>query len=107
MIANTHTSHDPYIVFGLPTWEDRVRFTAPADRHDVPNFEQFWSALPPLEQPTLAWKKLGLAPHTPENRLLDALDRYSFLETEYQWPWGYALWDNARLKEWEVPFLSR
>lgn len=96
VIANTHTSHEPFIGFGIPSWEDRVQFTTPADRHDVRSFEQFWSTLPPLEQPTLGWKKLGLAPHTPEDRLLDALDRYADPEKKDQWPWGYALWDDAR-----------
>ena len=75
----------------------------PADRHEAPDFEQFWFTLSPLEQPTVGWKKAWLMPHSREDILEDFLnpDR-----TETDWEWCYAIWDEKRLNEWKAPLLG-
>lgn len=90
----------------LPNWHQRIPFTDPADRHYVRHFEHFWSTLPPLQQPNLGWRKLGLVPHTPEQELEYALDRDSDQPLANEWSWGCALWDDARLKRWKAPLLE-
>jgi hypothetical protein len=105
VIANLNTAYLSPLDGWFPTWEDRMPLTDPADRHCVRNFEQFWSTLPPIDQPNLGWRKLGLVPHSPEQELEDALNTYSDQNLEKEWPWGYALWDDVRLKKWEAPLL--
>lgn len=85
-------------------WDHKFPFTDPADRYDCPNFEQLWSTLPPIEQPTVGWKKPWLWPHNEEDILEDALNVER--ESEADWEWSYALWDERRLKEWKAPLLD-
>jgi hypothetical protein len=106
VIGNLTTGNRPFIGIGLVIWDDRYPFTEPADRHDVRNFEQFWSTLSPIDQPNMGWRELGLIPHTSEQQLEDALfeENEQNLE-EKEWSWGYALWDDARLNEWKAPLV--
>ncbi|KAJ5810213.1 uncharacterized protein N7503_002431 [Penicillium pulvis] len=85
------------------SWDYRFPFIDPADQFDTLNFEHFWSTLSPLEQPTVGWKKAWILPHSKEDVLEDALnyDR----NTDQDWDWGYAWWDERRLKEWKAPLL--
>ncbi|KAJ5709944.1 hypothetical protein N7493_009536 [Penicillium malachiteum] len=78
--------------------------TDPADLLESPNFEEYWSTLPPLKQPTLGWKKAWLKPHTETNTLEESMDWYREDENDLQW--GYALWDASRLEEWKTPLLA-
>ncbi|KAJ5390248.1 uncharacterized protein N7496_001316 [Penicillium cataractarum] len=105
VIGNLNRSFFPVFDGNFPIWYERIPFTDPADRHYVRHFEQFWSTLPPLEQPNLSWRKLGLVPHTPEQTLENALDMDNDQNLENEWPWGFALWDDARLKKWDAPLL--
>ncbi|KAJ5892661.1 hypothetical protein N7504_009352 [Penicillium tannophilum] len=84
-------------------WDDEFPFTEPADRYETQNFEHFWSTLPPLEQPTVGWQKAWILHHSKEDSFEDALNYNR--ETEKDWEWGYALWDEKRLKEWKAPLL--
>lgn len=85
------------------SWDHKFPFIDPADRHECQNFEQLWSTLSPLEQPTVGWKKAWLLPHNEEDHFEDSMnfDR----ESETDWEWSYALWDETRLKEWKAPLL--
>lgn len=87
------------------SWDHKFPFTDPADRHEPSNFEHFWSTLPPLEQPTSGWKKAWLLPHNREDILEDSMDLDK--EPEEDWEWGYALWDEKRLKEWKASLLEK
>lgn len=51
----------------------------------------------------MGWKKAWLLPHNEEDVLEDSMnfDR----ESETDWEWSYALWDERRLKEWKAPLL--
>ncbi|KAJ5174470.1 uncharacterized protein N7482_000347 [Penicillium canariense] len=104
VIANLRT-YRPLMGCWLLNWVFRVPFTDPADRYDVPYFKLFWSTLPPIDQPNLGWKRLGLMPHTPEQQLEDVLEMNEEA-LEQEWPWGYALWDDSRLKAWKAPLLK-
>jgi hypothetical protein len=106
VIGNLNTSHWAFIGLGIGSWDNRIPFTEPADRHQVRNFEQFWSTLPPIDQPNLGWRELGLIPHTPEQELEDVLFEENERNLEdKEWSWGYALWDDARLIEWKAPLV--
>jgi hypothetical protein len=106
VIGNLNTSHWAFIGLGIGSWDNRIPFTEPADRHQVRNFEQFWSTLPPIDQPNLGWRELGLIPHTPEQELEDVLFEENERNLEdKEWSWGYALWDDARLNEWKAPLV--
>lgn len=85
------------------SWDHKFPFIDPADRHESPNFEHLWSTLSPLEQPSVGWKKAWLLPHNQEDILEDSMDFDR--ESETDWEWGYALWDERRLKEWRAPLL--
>lgn len=94
----------PFI--GLRTglsWDHKFPFIDPADRYESQNFGQLWSTLSPLEQPTMGWKKSWLLPHNGEDILEDSMDFNR--ESETDWEWCYALWDERRLKEWGAPLL--
>ncbi|KAI9932370.1 hypothetical protein ASPWEDRAFT_27365 [Aspergillus wentii DTO 134E9] len=86
------------------SWDEKFPFTDPADQHEMPNFEQFWSTLSPLERPTLGWKKAWLLPHNEHDMLEDCMNFER--KTETDWEWGYALWDDRRLMEWKAPLLE-
>ncbi|QKX57663.1 uncharacterized protein TRUGW13939_04781 [Talaromyces rugulosus] len=106
LCTNTRVlSEGPFIglTIGL-SWDHMFPFTDPADRYDCPNFEQLWSTLPPIEQPTVGWKKSWVLPHNEEDTLEDAmhLERNSEKDCE----WSYALWDERRLEEWKAPLLD-
>jgi len=82
---------------------DWFPFIDPADRYESQNFEELWSTLPPLEQPTVGWRKAWILPHNKEDYLEDSMDYDRKLEKD--WEWAYALWDEGRLNEWSI--LSR
>lgn len=84
-------------------WDDQFQFIDPADQLGTQNFEQFWSTLSPLEQPTVGWKKAWILPHGKEDILEDAFNHNRHLESD--WEWSYAWWDERRLKEWRAPLL--
>lgn len=91
---------------GMAVLEDQMLpLIYPADRHAVPNFDHFWSTLPPLERPNLAWRNVYLWAHTPEDNFEDAVDLIG--EQETGWDWGIAIWDDERLKSWKAPDLQR
>lgn len=91
------------IQIGL-SWDEKFPFTDPAARHESPKFEQLWSTLPPIEQPTMGWKKSWLLTHNEHDILEDSLDLDR--KAEKDWEWGYALWDERRLNEWKAPLLN-
>ncbi|KAJ5585230.1 uncharacterized protein N7459_005030 [Penicillium hispanicum] len=88
------------------SWDERFPFIDPADRYEVQPFGNFelWSTCPPIEQPSVGWKKAWLLPHTGEDFLEGSMDLDR--EHEQDWGWCYALWDERRLQEWEAPFLE-
>lgn len=85
------------------SWDKRFPFIDPADQFETQDFEQFWTTLSPLEQPTVGWKKAWILPHSKEDILENALN-YDRL-AEQDWEWGYACWDERRLQEWKAPLL--
>lgn len=94
----------PFIGLGIGfSRADRFPLIDPADRLEIQNFEEVWSTLPLIEQPTLGWKKAWILPHNKVDLLEDSMndDR----ESEKDWGWSYALWDERILKEWEAPLL--
>ncbi|KAH8431547.1 uncharacterized protein LDX57_009209 [Aspergillus melleus] len=94
----------PFIGYGTEILQDiQFQFIGPADRYECPNFEQFWSTLSPLEQPTVGWKKAWLRPHNQEDILEDSFNFNRELDED--WGWCYALWDENRLKEWKAPLV--
>jgi hypothetical protein len=105
VIANLNSAYSPLLGEWTPNFYARIPFIDPADRHEVRHFEQFWSTLPPIDQPNIGWRKLGLIPHSPEQVLEDALNIDNEENLEKEWPWGFALWDDVRLKKWEAPLL--
>ena len=103
IMINTRVGEDiTFIGDGLwVDWEERMPFIEPADRYKTPDFEIFWSLLPPIEQPSPAWKRTWIVPHAPETDFEDTVDFYT--HSDRDWTWGYALWDGERLEEWKVP----
>ncbi|KAJ5578276.1 uncharacterized protein N7459_007240 [Penicillium hispanicum] len=107
VMANLDCSATSFIGKSLTSdWDEMLPYIHPADRHEVQNFEYFWSTLLPTDQPNLGWKKFSLLPHTPDTYLEYALDMSRVPEGP-EWAWGYALWDDERLKEWKAPFLQK
>ncbi|KAJ5578636.1 uncharacterized protein N7459_007600 [Penicillium hispanicum] len=87
------------------SWDKRFPFIDPMDRLEFSqNFEQFWSALSPLEQPSVGWKKAWLVPHNEGDSFEDSLNYNRAHEKD--WEWCYALWDERRLQEWRAPLLE-
>lgn len=105
VMANASDWGRPFTGYEFPISEIKMLpFLYPADRHAVKDFDQFWSTLPPVERPNLAWKKVFLFAHTPEDNFENVFD---FAEQETGWKWGLAIWDDERLKRWEAPELHR
>ncbi|KAI9040667.1 uncharacterized protein KD926_007883 [Aspergillus affinis] len=95
----------PFIGYGVELSQSiQFPFIDPADRLDSPNFEQFWSTLLPLEQPTVGWKKAWLLPLSQGDNLDDSMNHDR--EKDKDWDWSYALWDERRLKEWKAPLVE-
>ncbi|KAJ5728802.1 uncharacterized protein N7483_003310 [Penicillium malachiteum] len=96
--------------------DDKLPWTVPADRHAIRDFEQFWSTLPPIERPNLAWKRSKIIQHDPGVNLTDAVDLDPSFDTwtmpgvefmgDLEWQWCYAIWDDARLVKWKAPLLG-
>ncbi|KAJ6017780.1 hypothetical protein N7451_001159 [Penicillium sp. IBT 35674x] len=104
LCRNARADYQSFVGLDLGlSWDHRFPFIDPADQFETQNFEQFWSTLSPLEKPTVGWKKAWILPHSKEDTFEDALnyDRKS----ELDWEWGYAWWDETRLKEWKAPLL--
>ncbi|KAJ5716996.1 hypothetical protein N7488_002642 [Penicillium malachiteum] len=57
--AGCNDSENTFIGANIEIWndEDWLPWTEPANRHAIRKYEKFWSTLPPIEQPNLAWKK--------------------------------------------------
>ncbi|CAG8057669.1 unnamed protein product [Penicillium olsonii] len=92
--------HGPFIGYKISlSWEYRFPLIEPADRHDRPGFEQFWSSLPAIEQPTPEWKRTWLVEQGEDIELEYAI--YADETEETGWNWCYALWDEERLEEWK------
>lgn len=93
------------LLMGL-AWTERFPFIDPADEYEFQPLgnAELWSNCPPIEQPTLGWKKTWLRPHAGEDLLEDSMDLDR--ENETDWDWCYALWDEKRLQGWKAPFLE-
>lgn len=78
-------------------WSKR-RMSYSQNQHDILDFEQLWSTLPPHEQPNIGWKVAWLVSHTPRRRLHWSFNRNRKLCKD--WEWGYAIWDKERLEGW-------
>ncbi|KAJ6151554.1 hypothetical protein N7470_007151, partial [Penicillium chermesinum] len=89
---------------GIRPEEDALPMIYPADRHAIPNFEHFWSTLPPIERPNAGWRLDSVMPARPETEFEDAL--WLSLLNKEEWNWGYAFWDEVRLREWDAPLLE-
>lgn len=94
----------PFIGLGIGiSRADHFPLIDPADRLDVQDFEEGWFTLPPLEQPTLGWEKAWILPHNQEDILEESMNDHR--ESEKDWEWSYALWDEGRLEDWGAPLL--
>lgn len=94
--------HDLFVTAWQSLEEDTLPLIAPADRHMIPNFGRFWSALPEIEQPSFGWRKTRLGKHTSNDNSL-AVVRY---QRASEMSWGDSLWDKSRLVEWKSPILQ-
>ena len=83
--------------------DDMLPLIYPADQHAIQGYEQFWSTLSRVEQPSLAWRKIHMKPETPADNFEYAVD---LEEHEVGWEWGCAIWDDERVKEWDAPLLE-
>ncbi|KAJ6088495.1 hypothetical protein N7486_009756 [Penicillium sp. IBT 16267x] len=91
---------EPFIRLGIGLpWTAQFPFIDPADRHKSANFEQLWSTLLPLEQPTAGWKKAWLRPHSMGDIPEDSMDLSR--ESGKDWDWSYSFWDETGLMEWK------
>ena len=81
-----------------------VPFIYPADRHAVQDYEQLWSILPSIEQPNLGWKQVHVLPDTPGQTFEEAIDIQC--PRKSLWCWGYAIFDDERLKAWKAPLTE-
>lgn len=87
------------------SWDDIFPFIEPADQHDRPGFEQFWSSLPSIDQPNWVWKDAWLLPHDAQEDLESSMRRDGG-GIENHWDWCYALWDTERMEK-SKPYLTR
>ncbi|KAJ5800565.1 uncharacterized protein N7518_002633 [Penicillium psychrosexuale] len=81
-----------------------VPFLYPADRHAVQDYEQLWSTLPSIEQPNLEWKQVHVLPETLGQTFEEAID--VDCAPKSVWRWGYAIFDDERLRAWKVPLAE-
>ncbi|KAJ5634713.1 hypothetical protein N7528_002555 [Penicillium herquei] len=96
--------------------DDKLPWTEPADRHAIQDFEQFWSTLPSIERPNLAWRKSKIIRQGNGYNLTDAIDLDPSFDKwtmpgveimgDLEWQWCYAIWDDVRLVEWKAPLLE-
>ncbi|KAJ6013814.1 hypothetical protein N7540_008405 [Penicillium herquei] len=111
-----HGMNDTFIGPNIEVWHDeKLPWTEPADRHAIRDFKQVWSTLPPIERPNLAWRKSKIIKHDPGVNLTDAFDLDSASNTwtmpgvdvtgDLEWQWCYAIWDDARLMNWNFLFV--
>ncbi|KAJ5348329.1 hypothetical protein MYU51_010827 [Penicillium brevicompactum] len=103
ILTNIHSRVDSFIGIDLYVLysdeEAIVPLISPADKHSTKNYEELWSHLPSTETPNKAWKKQHLVPDFQGQTFEDAL---SGMNTEDNWDWGFALWDDERLEAWQA-----
>ena len=105
-------------VFTTKLWEviglkddKKLPLISPADRYQRLNLPLFLNSLPALERPNKAWIRhwadSGGIVH-PGLWLRDDLFSDSDYPTQnrLEWKWGYVLWDDDRLEQWNAMYLS-
>lgn len=107
---NYPTPHELFPGREIPviTPVEKIPHIYPADQHERrSDFRQFWSTLPATEQPSAGWKALCLGQEDLGLSYEWAMLSIDLNQVERDnWGWGYALWDEQRLKEWEFPRLE-
>lgn len=86
-----------------------VRLLHPADKFDSfgtnrNGLIKFLKTLPPSERPNLLWEVIWLQGNYDFPEVF--WDMFQYGAESQEWEWQYALWDDERLIEWNVPILS-
>ncbi|RAO74194.1 uncharacterized protein BHQ10_010206 [Talaromyces amestolkiae] len=91
--------------------EQKLPLVSPADRYERADLARFITSLPVLEKPNKCWTRhwAGLEGQLhPDLWLVNGTGHYSSYPTinRREWKWGYVLWDDERLEEWNAVELS-
>ena len=105
--CTTHTLMD-VVIYGYYSTDERFLLFPAEDKYDAWDSEKTVPLLPQIEQPGQVWW----------TRWYDENDDF-YCAVPYEMDndrsvadleeciWGYALWDEARLDQWQVPSLSK
>ncbi|RAL05390.1 uncharacterized protein BO80DRAFT_478364 [Aspergillus ibericus CBS 121593] len=87
---------------------DKVHFLYPADRFDfgtdMHGFRELLRTLPPSERPSIAWERIWLRAESRSPILFH--DMFECGSENFYRLWGYALWEDERLRDWATPMLA-
>lgn len=81
--------------------DDKFPLIEPADKYERPSSKLLWSSLPLMEQPSAGWRQAWGLPEDEQDVLEIFLSRNGG-KSVTDWVWGYALWDEERLREWKA-----
>lgn len=89
-------------------WDDKLPLIFPADRYYVQSFEELWSRTTPNDGPNAAWKNFALEDHQKGVPFEAAfVGSESLCRRGDEREWGYAIWDDERLRGWNALFLNK
>ncbi|GFF55003.1 hypothetical protein IFM51744_08517 [Aspergillus udagawae] len=107
LLANTVILNHSFVDYWpKPNWEDpgALPLLYPADRFnfgtDVSGLKAYLETLPPHERPNIAWTQRWLDAALEYPQVFE--DMYSYAPYCRCWEWGYAIWDEERLIEWDA-----
>ena len=80
-------------------------FIFPADKYERDDIQDVLPLMPPLEQPNVAWIRFWYKDE-PIDDIVPENFYYISFGNEDGWEWGYVLWDEETLRDWQSPLLK-
>lgn len=91
--------------------EQKLPLVSPADKYERADLARFLNMVDVLEKPNKCWIRHWAGSEGqvhPDLWLRNGAGHYSSYPTmtRREWKWGYVLWDDERLEEWNAVELS-
>lgn len=87
--------------------EQKLPLVSPGDRYERADLARFLNTMDVLERPNKSWIEHWAGSEGqvhPDLWLRNGVGHYSSYPTMYrrEWKWGYVLWDDERLEQWNA-----
>ncbi|RAH60181.1 hypothetical protein BO85DRAFT_415284 [Aspergillus piperis CBS 112811] len=111
VLVNVRSIRFHFFDFGFwprPSATNDLHLLYPANRFnfgtDRNGLREFLKTFPPFQRPNIAWDRIWLREVYESPEVL--FDMYEYGAENRQRRWQYAMWDDTRLTEWEIPIFE-